>query len=225
MNAADREAHCGENVAPYVLGALPDGDARDFERHLRTCELCRTDVETLRPAVDALPLSVETVEPPAELRRRVMKVVDADVKARRVSARPSRERRFAFRPLPLLAAACLALVAGVGVGTALTGEDVRTVPGTVKVTGASAAVQLEDDGGKLVVEGMPPPPMGRVYQVWLRSGKAAPRPTDALFEVRGGKAEVSVPGDLSEVDEVLVTHEPRGGSAEPTRAPSILVSL
>jgi anti-sigma-K factor RskA len=102
---------------------------------------------------------------------------------------------------------------------------VRTVPGQVGARGATAQVEVEGESGKLVVDGMPRPPRDRIYQVWLRSGKGAPRPTDALFEVRGGKAEVAVPGDLSKVDEVLVTHEPHGGSAEPTRAPSIIVSL
>jgi anti-sigma-K factor RskA len=220
-------SRCGEDVAPYVLGALPDVDARDFERHMRGCELCRADVETLRPAVEALPLSVERVEPPPELRRRVMAAVDADVKARRAVARAARAPRFSFsfRLLPALAVACVLLVAGIGVGVALTGDDARTVPGQVEPDGASARVELRDGSGKLVVDGMSQPPGDRVYQVWLRSGKGAPRPTDALFEVRGGKAEVAVPGDLSEVDEVLVTHEPRGGSAEPTRAPAIIVQL
>ena len=218
-------ARCGEDVAPYVLGALPDVDARDFERHMHDCELCRADVETLRPAVEALPLSVEQVEPPPELRRRVMAAVDADVKARRAAERTARVPRFQFRLLPALAAACVVLVVGIGVGIALTGEDARTVPGKAEPRGASAQVEMRDDGSKLIVKGMPQAPGGRVYQVWLRSGKGAPRPTDALFEVRGGKAEVVVPGDLSGVEEVLVTNEPRGGSAAPTRAPAIVVSL
>ena len=226
MTGADRAAGCGEDVAPYALGALPEADARDFERHLRDCELCRTDLETLRPAVDALPLSLEAVEPPPELRRRIMGEVQADVKRRRAAERASREPRFfAFRPLPLLAAACVALVAGIGVGVAMTGEDVRTVDGRTMVAGASAAVELEDERGTLVVDGMPRPPMGRVYQVWIQRGEAAPEPTDALFEVRGGKAKVAVPGDLDGVDRVLVTHEPHGGSAKPTRDPAVVVRL
>ena len=225
MTGTDRAAGCGEDVAPYALGALPDADAREFERHLRSCELCQTDLATLRPAVDALALSVEGVEPPPELRRRIMGEVEADGKRRRASEHASRERRFAFRPLPLLAAACVALVAGIGVGIALSGDDVRTVPGKTRVAGASAAVEVANDRATLVVEGMPRPPMGRVYQVWLRRGKQAVQPTDALFEVRGGKARVAVPGDIDEVNQLLVTHEPHGGSAKPTRGPSIVVAL
>jgi anti-sigma-K factor RskA len=223
----DRTAGCGEDVAPYALGALPEGEARDFERHLRSCELCQTDLETLRPAVDALPYATESVAPPPELRRRIMGVVEADAKARRASERDRRERRFSFRPLPALAAACAVLVVGVVLGTSLTGgEDVRRIDGQVTAAGASAALEVEDGGeARLVVDDMPAPPMGRVYQVWVRRGDEAPRPTDALFEVRGGHAEVAVPGDVGDVDEILVTHEPRGGSESPTRAPSVVVAL
>lgn len=228
MMGLDRDAGCGEDVAPYALGALPEGEARDFERHLRSCELCRTDLETLRPAVDALPYAAESVEPPPELRRRIMGVVEADAKARRTAERDAREPRFSFRLLPAMAAACAVLVVGVVLGTSLTGgEDVRRVDGRVTMAGASAAVEVQEDGdsARLVVDGMPPPPMGRVYQVWLRSGDEAPKATDALFEVREGHAEVAVPGDIGDVDEILVTHEPRGGSEEPTRAPSVIVTL
>ena len=208
MMGVDRNPHCGEDVAPYVLGALPYDDAKAFERHMADCELCRTDLASLQPAVDALPMSVEHVEPPPELRRRA-------------AERSGRERRFAFRPLPALAATCVLLAGGIGVGSALTGEETRTLDGTAP-SGASASLEVEGDSGKLVVDDMPDAPVGRVYQVWLMRGDGPPTPTDALFEVRrGGKAEVAVPGDLDDVDKVLVTHEPRGGSSVPTATPSI----
>ena len=225
MMGLDRNPHCGEDVAPYALGALPYDDAKAFERHMADCELCRTDLASLQPAVDALPMSVEHVEPPPELRRRVMAEVEADVKRRRAAERAGRERRFAFRPLPALAAAGIVLAGGIGVGSALTGEATRSLDGTAP-SGASASLQVEGDSGKLVVDDMPDAPVGRVYQVWLMRGNGPPTPTDALFEVRrGGKAEVAVPGDLAGVDKVLVTHEPRGGSSVPTQTPSIAVDL
>ncbi len=225
MMGTDRNPHCGEDVAPYALGALPYEDARAFERHMADCELCRTDLATLQPAVDALPMTVTPMEPPPELRRRVMAEVEADVKRRRAAERAGRDRRFAFRPLPALAAACVALVGGIGVGVALTGEETRTIDGKAP-QGVSASLEVEGDSGKLVVDDMPDAPVGRVYQVWLMRGEGPPQPTDALFEVRrDGKAEVAVPGDLDEVDQVLVTHEPRGGSSVPTQTPAIAVDV
>jgi hypothetical protein len=75
-----------------------------------------------------------------------------------------------------------------------------------------------------VVEGMTNPPRGRVYQVWTKRGEAAPQPTNALFTpARDGTASVSVPADLEDVDMVLVSHEPRGGSRRPTSAAAIVV--
>jgi len=195
MTGVHRDAHCGEDVAPYALGALPYDDAKAFERHLDGCELCRADLARLQPAVDALPTSVDRVEPPPELRRRVLAEVEADARRRRAAERAGRERRFSFRPLPALAAACVVLAGGIGLGTALNGQGTRQIDGTAP-RGATASLEVEGDSGTLVVDDMPDAPVGRVYQVWLVRGAGPPRPTDALFEVRrGGKAEVAVPGD------------------------------
>ena len=217
------------DVAAYALGALSYDEAQAFRRHLDDCELCRTDLAALQPAVDALPLSVESVAPPPELRRRIMGEVEADVRQRRRAERRERSSVFGLRPLPALAAACVALVLGVVVGQATLGEDTRTVRGEVLNPGARAAaveLELRDSGGKLVVDRMPQPPLGRVYQVWLKRGDAAPEPTDAMFTVaRDGSGSVAVPGRMKGVDEVLVTHEPRGGSTTPTSAPDIRVEL
>jgi hypothetical protein len=61
--------------------------------------------------------------------------------------------------------------------------------------------------------------------VWLlRPGAKAPEPTPALFGVStDGSAAVAVPGNLDGVKQVLVTHEPLGGSRAPTRAPILSV--
>jgi hypothetical protein len=87
----------------------------------------------------------------------------------------------------------------------------RTTRASLRRTGAHA---------ELIVSGMPEPPVGEVYQVWLNRPDATPRPTDALFTVTGeGNAAVEVPGSLRGVSDVTVTSEPLGGSASPTTAP------
>jgi hypothetical protein len=128
-------------------------------------------------------------------------------------------------------AASVALAIGIGGGALLSGGDggvtPRTVVARVDAPGAAAHVRVTSDGAKLVVSGMPAPPAGRVYQVWLRHGAGTtPKPTDALFSVsRHGDATVDVPGELDGVDAVLVTDEPDGGSRLPTRAPVITARL
>ncbi|MEA2126918.1 MAG: hypothetical protein QOI80_3700, partial [Solirubrobacteraceae bacterium] len=44
-----------------------------------------------------------------------------------------------------------------------------------------------------------------------------PEPTNALFGVRqDGTASVDVPGSVKDVDTIMVTSEPEGGSTAPT---------
>jgi anti-sigma-K factor RskA len=219
-----------DDVAPYLLGALPEHEASNFERHLATCTMCQAELDDLRPVVDELSSTVEEVEPPVSLKRRVMADIEREAAAQRaVRKRESRSAPAWRRPLPALAAACVLLLAGIGVGVAVTGssgDEVQRFAGTCS-PGCEASLDLEDGDGTLHVAKMPSAPDGRVYQVWLmREGSKTPEPTDALFNASsGGTATVDVPGDLGDVVRVLVSEEPRGGSEAPTTAPGIDVQL
>jgi anti-sigma-K factor RskA len=122
-----------------------------------------------------------------------------------------------------LAAACVLLVAGIGAGVALTGDDAVILRPQSAPDGVQASLRIDDDKGRMELHGMRAPEQGRVMQVWLmREGSTTPVPTDALFTPnRSGDASVAVPGDLSGVARVLVSEEPAGGSASPTTAPSV----
>jgi hypothetical protein len=73
---------------------------------------------------------------------------------------------------------------------------------------------------------MPPPPEGRIYQVWIKRPGRDPQPTSALWSVdASGDANVMVPGDMDGVEAVLVTDEPEGGSRTPSRAPVITAQI
>jgi anti-sigma-K factor RskA len=226
---SDRHANCGEDVAPYALGALPPEDARAFERHLAECELCRTDLDALSPVVHALSETPEPVDPPPELRRRLMAVVEQEAAERHASERAAGRAprggwtRWLPRPLPALAAACVLLVAGIGIGIGLNGDDPTTLGPASAPAGVEAELRLDDDGGELVVHGMGQLPDDRVMQVWLVRGEGgAPEPTDSLFTPnRRGDASVAVPGEMEGVTRVLVSEEPRGGSRSPTTAPAL----
>ena len=223
-----RQDGCGADVAAYALGALGDDEARAFERHLEGCELCRRDLADLQPVVAALPAAAERVDPPPALRKRIMRVVEEEARERGRAEAPRRASRFGWirlRPLPALAAACVLLLAGLGIGIALQGDDeTQTYAAQTRVPGASAELRVEGDDSTLFVEGMPPPPRGRVYQVWLQRDRGTPQPTDALFTVAGdGSAQVAVPGGVDGVRAVLVTDEPDGGSRVPTRTPAMVV--
>ena len=217
-----RPVGCGEDVAAYALGALEPEHARVFERHLAECELCTADLAALRPAVAALPESAEPVDPPAELKKRIMAVVEAEAKERRAAEKPRRAPRFSLRVLAPVAAAAAALVIAIVV---IGGGSESASPSVVaQPQGANVELKMDDGRGTLIVEGMPAPSADHVYQVWKQHGNEAPEPTDALFTpTRDGHASVAVPGDMEGVDRVLVSTEPAGGSPRPTTAAAIVV--
>ncbi|HEU4977630.1 MAG TPA: anti-sigma factor [Solirubrobacteraceae bacterium] len=223
----------GIDVGAYLLGAMAEDERTVFAAHLEGCDACREEVARLRPAVDALPLSAPAIAPPPELRERIMAVVRSEAEllraagpeADRVPAPARRHRRWlrpaALRPLPLATLACalVALAIGIAALAGGGGSPVRTVDASVSFPGApraSAQLRLGSGGASLRVEGVPAPPAGKVYEVWLQRGTSAPEPTDALFTVGDrGDASVNVP-DLHGVSKVMVTAEPAGGSPHPT---------
>lgn len=242
---SDRCQHA-DTVAAYLLGALAQDEAASFEAHLDACPSCREDLVALRPVVDALPAAAPPAEPAAELRGRLMATVraeaellqaagpSADKPAPLPKARPRlRERLFGRGPLLAGAMALvLALAAGYGLRAAVESGGnapagvTRTVRAQVTFPHASARVVVRHGVATLVVTGLPAPPTGKIYQVWLlRPGVAAPAPTNALFGVdHQGAGHTSVPS-ISGVKAVLVTAEPDGGSPAPTENPVIVAPL
>jgi anti-sigma factor RsiW len=230
-----------DDAGSYVLRAMPDGEWEVYQDHLAQCTACAAKVAELRFVADALLSGVPQLSAPAPVHDRVMAIVRAESELLRASGHgadrpepehvPRRRRLPSLRPLPALALASVALAVGVGSGALLWGGDggvtSRTVAARVDASGARAHMVMTSGDAKLVVSGMPAPPAGRVYQVWLRRHvDAPPEPTDALFLVsRTGDASVDVPGKLDGVDAVLVTDEPLGGSRVPTRAPVITAAL
>jgi hypothetical protein len=228
-----------DDAASYVLRAMPDGEWEVYQEHLARCTPCAEKVAELRLVADALLSGVPQLSAPAPVRGRVMAIVRAESELLRAAGHgadepePSRRRRRrpSLRPLPAIALASVALALGIGGGVLLSGGDggvtPRTVVARVDAAGAAAHLRVASDGAKLVVSGLPAPPKGRVYQVWLRHGAGTtPEPTNALFSVsRAGDASVDVPGKLDGVDVVMVTDEPPGGSTLPTGAPVITAPL
>ena len=219
-----------QEIGAYLLGALTDLERQAFEQHLESCAECREEVERLRPAAEALPRSVEQVEPPPGLRASIMEVVERE--AREQSGKPSRRSLrewFAGKPMllrPAFAVGAIALGLAVGFGVAqLGGDDTRSVGVTVAkaMPQAGGTLQIADDRATLELHDMPDLGGARVYQVWYQHGdRLVPTRT---FEVGpNGRGEVGLP-DVGDADGVYVTREARGGAQVPSEDPIVSVPL
>ena len=229
------EPDCTQRIdaAAYVLGALEDCES--FREHLQTCAGCRAEVAELQGVVDLLAETVDPVAAPANLRARVMESVrgEADLlsaageRADRPSARARRGWTLGLS-FGAAGAAIAAAVVAIVLTTGSSGPSVRVRQATLTASESGAQGKLVErrGHGELVLRGMRPAPRGRIFEVWLlKRGETAPTATNALFGVtRAGTATVSIPGDLRGVTQVLVTHEPLGGSRAPTSAPFLQVA-
>jgi anti-sigma-K factor RskA len=227
------------DAAAYVLGALQDDELQSFREHLDGCAQCRAEVAELQPVADELPAGVAPAIASDALRERILATVRAEAELLRAAGneadRPATPERRWFRRndfalgIGTATAAGVAALIGVLIAVGSSNPGKLTVyPGKAEAAAAGAQVSLRQRDGhsELVVAKMPPPALGRIYEVWLSRGKGDAQPTNALFSVtRAGNGAVDVPTALHGVKEVMVTSEPSGGSSHPTSAPLIRVAL
>lgn len=229
-----------DSLASWLLGALPEDEARLFAGHLAECSVCQEETASLRVAADALPASAPPLPAPPDLKARIMAVVERE--AELVAAADGDRQRPAPARAPLLRrlrdglsrpqlalASTLAVVVLAGavlLGQQLLSDDVRTLDAQVENTPALAATQAQleigDDEARFVTSKLPAPPRGRVYQLWIARGSTID-PKKRLFTPRDGSATVTIPGSMRGVSQVMVTDEPAGGSVAPTGEPIINV--
>jgi len=241
MNVGPDHERWEDTAGTYVLGALPDDERALYEAHLDNCPACRADMEELRVAAEALPVSAPAMRPPPALKARIMAEVEREAELLASASRPDRKtvpaprvrrswrERFGLPMGGVVALACVTLLIGLGAGALLFGSDGgRTIPFQAAPSMQQASAELEVTDGKaiLVANGLPTPPDGRVYQVWIQRPGHSPEPTSALFTPRrDGSATASVTGDLKDVETVIVNTEPLGGSTTPTSEPVLTASL
>jgi hypothetical protein len=168
--------------------------------------------------------SVTSAGAPDGLRRRVLAKVRSGVDPPDASCGLEPRTRAWSR---LAIAAVTAIVAGVAIAVTFALEH-STERDEVKLTagiqGAHASLHRVGTRAELQVSGMPQPPIGEVYEVWLDRPGTRPQATDSLFTVtNSGSASVDVPGGLHGVQDVMVTTEPLGGSMSPTSLAALRV--
>lgn len=218
-------------ATPYALHALSDAEVDDIDRMLRgappgVAEQFSSEVRAVRETM-AVIADATAVEPPAELRAQVLAQIAGD----NVHAlRPAAPRRRRWTTSMLAAAAAVAVGLGaVGVGIALrpsespstadqvfAAPDVRTVSGEIPGGGTATVVfSRERDSGVLVMNNVPPPKPGTVYQMWLVAADG-PHSAGTMDAKAVAPSTTAVLPDLGSSRSLAFTVEPPGGSSEPT---------
>lgn len=222
-----------ELAVPYALHALPDAERDAVEDRLAAAGLTVADafydeVRAVRETM-AVVAAADATEPSAQLRRRILEAVTDDNVRTLRAGRPSGGRRTAW----LSAAAALVVGLGaLGVGLSLrppaqqpstaqqvfAAADVHTVSGAIPAGGTATVVFSRDrNAGVLVMNDVPPPSPGTVYQMWLvnDSGATLAGTMDAEAVAPSTTAVIN---DLRGSRKLAFTVEPAAGSTQPTGA-------
>ena len=231
-----------DELPGYLLGEFDGGACTVLEAHLARCPRCRMEYDRQAEVLGRLGTLAAPAAPPPELRDRVLAQLDETAEPRPVFRQPVRPVRW-MRPL-LVAAAVIVLVMGGSLAylyrdldqtrAALAAERSRdaeargilaepsaTIP-LVAGSGADAygTLYLAPDGSQavMVIDKIPPPPTGRVYQVWLvQNGQ---RTSAGLFTVGGDSRTqllLNAPKPLRSYQSLGITVEPAPhGSSGPT---------
>jgi anti-sigma-K factor RskA len=221
----------------FALGALPEEERREVEEYLAAHPERQAEIDKLGAVAGLMALAPQQHEPPPELRKNIMSVVEAE-------ARPQAESEprfgglrelFGIRNLALGVAALL--VIGLFSWNVLLRGEVQDLEGQVAsqqqtlerqmiaLEGTGAAQQasvevmiLEDQNhAVLIAEDLPSVPEDSTYQIWVIEGDV-PRP-NGLLESREGSTAAMLDDLPEQGDTIAITVEPAGGSPQPTTDP------
>jgi anti-sigma-K factor RskA len=227
----------------YALGALPEQERRELEEYLAAHPERQAEIDELGNVASLIALSPPEQEPPSELRRSIMDVVEAEAQrppARTRSWLAGVRELLSVKNLALAAAALL--VIGLFSWNMLLQGQVQDLQGQVASlqesqetrmvalagTGAARQAQVEvilikDHKAVLTAEDMTSVPESKTYQIWVIEGDV-PQPS-GLFKPDGGTVAAVVEKPLDEDDVIAITIEPDGGSQQPTTDPMLTAKV
>ena len=246
----DNHEEIQELIASYALGILDDNEAAQVESLLETSVEAREELANLQQVTNLLGMAVPEVEPSASFEDRLFDrigiaetaVPEAPKQAPQPVRKPAEptfwQRLSQMFAQPRMQLAGVALMAFLFVGSgmlmrqnAAMNEQLSALDGTLPTlqlagVGNSAAtglIVLSMDGvdGTAIIDLMPQPDEGQVYQLWLKKGDLVePGPTFTNLTSEGyGANWVESDFPLDSYDQFAVTVEPDGGSDVPTSDP------
>jgi anti-sigma-K factor RskA len=215
-------------AVPYALHALSDSERNALEGRLAAAGLAMADafydeVRAVRETM-AVVSAASAEEPPVELRGRLLSAVANDNVR---SLRPSKRRRTAW--MSVAAALAVGLIT-VGIGVSLrpsaqapstaeqvfAASDVHTISGAIPAGGTATVVFSRNrNAGVLVMNDVPPPSPGTVYQMWL-VGDSGPISAGTMDAKAVAPSTTAVLTELGSSKKLRFTVEPGSGSTQPT---------
>jgi anti-sigma-K factor RskA len=212
-----------ELATPYALNAVSDAERAAIDRQLAAApasvaEAFREQARAVRETMTAVSAAT-AADPPTRLRAAVLVAVQSDAAVRRSRWRTA-----------LLAAAAAIVVglAAFGAGIAMrpsskptmaeqimAAPDVRTVSGQLAGGTATVLFSRGMNAGVLVMNNVPPPSQGTVYQMWLLGDKG-PTSAGTMDTAAVAPSTTDTLTNLGNSSALAFTVEPGNGSPQPT---------
>jgi anti-sigma-K factor RskA len=215
-----------ELATPYALHAVSDAERADIDRRVATAPspvatAFADEVRAVRETM-AVVSAATRAEPPAHLRTAVLalaKPTELDIK---------RQRRWRTTILASVAAAIVAGLTAFGVQVLLrpaptqsvaaqvmAAPDVRTVSRPLANGMATVVFSRDRNAGVLVMNNVPPPSPGTVYQMWLIGAKG-PESAGTMNTAAVAPSTTAMLTNLGSSTALAFTVEPGTGSPQPT---------
>jgi anti-sigma-K factor RskA len=211
-----------ELATPYALHAVSDAERAAIDRQLAAApasvaEAFREEVRAVRHTMTAVSAPT-AADPPTRLRATVLAAVQSDA-----------GRRSRWRTALLSAAAAIVVgLAAFGAGIAMrpsptpsmaqqimAAPDVRTVSGQLAGGTATVLFSRGMNAGVLVMNNVPPPSQGTVYQMWLLGDKG-PTSAGTMNTAAVAPSTTDTLTNLGNSSALAFTVEPGNGSPQPT---------
>jgi anti-sigma-K factor RskA len=211
-----------ELATPYALHAVSDAERAAIDRQLAAApasvaEAFREEVRAVRDTMTAVSAAT-AADPPTRLRATVLAAVQSDA-----------GRRSRWRTALLSAAAAIVVgLAAFGAGIAMrpsptpsmaqqimAAPDVRTVSGQLAGGTATVLFSRGMNAGVLVMNNVPPPSQGTVYQMWLLGDKG-PTSAGTMNTAAVAPSTTDMLTNLGNSSALAFTVEPGNGSPQPT---------
>ncbi|HME79683.1 MAG TPA: anti-sigma factor [Mycobacterium sp.] len=211
-----------ELATPYALHAVSDDERAAIDRQLdaappSVAAAFRDEVRAVRETMTAVSAAT-AAEPPTHLRAAVLGAVQTD------TARRSRWRTALLAAAAAIVVGLAAFGAGIAMRPAPTpsmaqqimaASDVRTVSGQLGGGTATVVFSRGMNAGVLIMNNVPPPTQGTVYQMWL-IGDKGPTSAGTMDTAAVAPSTTDTLTNLGTSTALAFTVEPGNGSPQPT---------